>query len=346
MALAVNNRPKEVTATLVIWGVLLVIACVALFFIRNNAIEIINHIHYVNVSRGDKARVLYAEAEKNARKGLQMTVAANEESDEKIVPPKAKPFLEKSIALYDEALKVDARPEFSPERTYYYEMLGQVHDANNNRELELLAHARALLSQQNMTDAMENITEARTLAPQSPEPLLLLAQVQDMTNQTTSAQTSIAELMTSYTVTPKAYWFNGQMLNRQGKVAEAADSLEKAVEGEPRNLTFRRDLANVLASLQRYEQAITVLQNGLTDGGWLDAAYLHSYGIFLMRVNDLDEAIRVLNQADKLAPYSGDIQFTLAEAYHKDGKLRQQASALRRAFQAKPSLADKIFPSE
>ncbi len=343
MNIVAHHSRKELLVTLCIWLVLLACAGTALFFLHRNAIRIIDHINYINVSRSAKAEVLYAEAEKNARALLKKAEQLNLESGRKLSIPASNERLQKTIELFKGAFQADIRPEFSSERTMYYELLGQVHDAAGNHSEQLLAHARAFISQNDTTDSLDYIMQARQASAESPEPLLLLAQLHEKNGQTSEALSALNDLYSSYPVTAKARWVKAGILQKTGKSDEAIAELEKAVAADEKNLTYRRDLGVALANAGQMRQAADRLQTGLSDGGWLDASYLHIYGNYLIAAGDIDEAIRVLMQADELAPYSGDVQWSLANAYHQAGKTRQAASALRRATEIKPELHNEIF---
>ncbi len=343
MKLVGHHTSKELRVPLAVWGILMVMAIAGLLYLRSNALRIIENIHYVDVSRGDKALVLYAEAEKHARQVLEKAEEMNRLSGRKYVVPKNDENLVKSVELLNKALDVDLRDEFSPERTMYYELLGQVHDAAGNRAEQLGAHTRAMMAQRDVADAADFIRVLREVEPQSPEPILLQAQLHLLSNDTSSALTALDELYTSYTVTPKARWVKGQLLTRVGDVENAAVEIRQAIEQRPENLTYRRDLANLLANKEKKAEAVEVLRGGMEHGAWYDAAYLHTYGNYLTDTGKLDEAIRVLKQADELAPYSGDVQWSLAKAYHEAGKPKLAASALRRATEIRPELHEQIF---
>lgn len=338
-----KHAAKEIWITLAIWAMLMAGAIGGLFLLKANAMKIIEHIHYVNVSRGAKAAVLYAEAQKNAAMVLEKAEKMNRLSGKKYNVPAGDEHLKRSLALFEEAFKTDSRQEFAPERTIYYELLGQVHDAAGNRVEQLLAHTRAFMAQRDTEDAKDFINLLREADPDSGEPFLLLAQLHELNHQTTEALTVIDDLYTSYPITPKARWVKARLLSRMGRIEEGVMELSKAVEAEPDNLTYRKDLANFLGHLERTDEAVKVLAPGLKHGGRLDAAYMHSYGIFLTETAEYDEAITVLKEADKLAPYSGDVQFGLARAYHLAGKQKLAASTLRRATEIKPELHNTMF---
>lgn len=343
MKIAGRHVRRELWITLGIWVLLMAFAVSAIFLLRKNALRIIDHIHYVNVSRGAKASVLYAEAEKNAWKVLKKAEQLNRLSAKKYHVPADDKHLQRSLTLYNEALETDIRDEFSPERTMHYELLGQVYDAAGNRSDQILSHARALMSQRAFDDAMDFINLLRDADPVTPEPVILQAQLHDLNGETTRALEVMDDLYESYNVTPKARWVRGSILNKLGKNEEATAEWEQAVAGKPDSLKFRRDLAIILADTDQTDRAVEVMELGVEQGGRLDAAYMHVYGNFLMEVGNLNKAIDVLKQADELAPYSGDVQWSLAKAYHLDGQDRLAASTLRRATEIKPELHNRVF---
>lgn len=343
MKLVARQSRREVTITLCIWAVLMIAAIAALVLLQRSSARIIEQIHYVNVSRVAKANVLYAEAEKHATQVFERAEDLNAESEKKVLVPAGNVHYQKAVSLFDEAQKLDQRPEFDPDRRIYYEMQGQLYDAAGNTEKQLLSHARAFISRGDFLNALDNIREAQAITTGSVEPVLLLAQLRDEQGSSTEALAILQEAQTSITLTPEANWVLGALHLKAGDLESAITAFRTAVEGEPENLTYRRELAIALKIAGKPKEATEVLRIGLNHGAWLDAAYLHVYGEYLVDVGELNEAIRILKQADELAPYSGDVQWSLAKAYHKAGQARQSAATLRRATEIRPELQNQIF---
>lgn len=338
-----STSRRELLITLAIWAALLLGAVVALFALRSRSVDIINNIYYVNVTRGSKAGVLYLEAEKYARKALAAYEDANRKSVEQVLLPADNPDLKRSLSLYEQAMTADARPVFSPERTKSYEIVAQLQESVGNTTAQLLAQAQALMTVGDTPDAVSAIEKARAASPASPEPLTLLAEVQLETGDRPAAQAALDELYTSSTVTPRARWIKGRLLMAENQYKEAVHELEQAIKAQPDSMDVRVDLARSQELAGDKKAAAKTMEQGLSDGGWMDPAYLHTYSGYLLDLNDIDEAVRVLVQADKLAPYSGDVQFSLAQAYNKAGKRAQAAAALRRATEVKPELQDHLL---
>lgn len=338
-----STSKRELLITLGIWAALVCGAVVALFALRSRAVDIINNIYYVNVTRGSKASVLYLEAEKYARRALADYENANRNSAEQVLLPADNPALKRSLSLYEQAVTLDARPAFSPERTKSYEILAQLQESAGDTTAELLSQARALMTVGDKPDALSFIEKARSLQPTSPEPLALLAEVQLETGDVPAARAALDDLYTSSTVPPRARWIKARLLNVENQYKEAVQELEQAIAAQPGNMDFRLELARSQNLAGDKQAAAKTMERGLSDGGWLDPAYLHTYSGYLLALEDINEAVRVLVQADKLAPYSGDVQYSLAQAYNKAGKRAQAAAALRRATEIKPELQDQVL---
>jgi len=342
MRLTGNTSKREVWITLCIWGVLLVLGITAVLLLRYNALAILERLYFVNVGRGQKAQVLYAEAEKHSRAILKKASSLNKTSSVKVLVPETDPQLQQVEKLYVQAFEWDARSEFDPERSVHYELLAQVEDAAGDTPSRLINSARAFMTVQNYTDARDYLTSAIEISG-APEATVVLAQLSLKEDKTSEAIALLNKLESSNTLSAKALWVKSQAYVKQLDNVQAEASLRKAVEIAPNNLTFRQDLGQMLYANGNAAESIRVMEAGLDDGGWLDPAYLHVYGDYLTNAGDMEEAIRVLKQADELAPWSGDIQWSLARAYHKGGKAALAASALRRATEAKPELHDNVF---
>ncbi len=338
-----NHNRRELLITFAIWGVLLCGAITGLFVLRAKAVDIINHIYYVNVTRGAKATVLYAEAEKNARAVMADFQRRNANSGELVPVPKDDEHLQRALALYEEAFEIDPQPIFSEQRTVHYEMLAQLHESAGDSAGQRLAHAHALLTVGDEAAALSYLEQAREEEPESAEPLVLLARVHLRNDNVGAAAEILEQAFALAEVSAEARYVKADVAARQNDIETAINEMRLAVTESPENLDYRARLADFLARTQKFDEGQKIMQDGLAYGGWLDPAYLHRYASFLDNTNDLEEAIRVLEQADKLAPYSGDVQFQLARLYNKAGRKRQAASALRRATEVKPELQDRMF---
>jgi len=342
MKLTGKTSKREVRITLGIWAVLLVLGIAAVLLLRYNVMAILERLYFVNVGRGQKAQVLYAEAEKHSRAVLEKAHSLNKSAHVKVSVPETYPQLRQAEKLYEQAFEWDARPEFDLERSVHYELLAQVEDAAGDASGQLINNARAFMTVQNYGDARDYLTSAIRISG-APEATVVLAQLSLKEHKTSEAIALLNELESSKPLSAKALWVKSQGYVQQLDNVKAEESLRKAVEAAPKNLTFRQDLGQMLYANGNSAESIRVMEAGLDDGGWLDPAYLHVYGDYLTNAGDLAEAIRVLKQADELAPWSGDIQWSLARAYHKAGKAALAASALRRATEAKPELHDNVF---
>lgn len=336
---------REVRITLVIWAILLSAAIAGLLLLNANATWILNHIYIVSASRGAKAEALYAEADQEAAAVFKEAQRLNNEASKKVLVNPSNRHFERATRLFHDAFAMDIRPEFDASRAEQYELYAQVMDAAGEEEEQLLASAKAFLARGDKKDALQYIDKARALPRASIEPAVLQAQAELLDKDTSAAAAALGDLMTSSALSAKGYYVRSQVQAGLGKQSAATADLEQAVKAQPSSVTYRRAYAVALAAEGRVKDSLAVFQQGLDKGGWNDAAYLHVYGDNLLKASQFNEAIRVLQRADELAPQSGDVQLSLARAYYKNGQARMADSVFRRAIQARPELHDKLLDS-
>jgi len=336
---------REVRITLVIWGVLLAAAIAALLLLNANSAWILNNIYIVSASRGAKAEALYAEADQEAAAVLKEAQRLNSEASHKVLVKPTNSHFERATKLFHDAFAMDIRPEFDAGRAEQYELYAQVMDAAGEEEQQLLASAKAFLARGDKKDALQYIEKARALPKVSIEPVVLQAQAELVDGNTSAAAAAMGDLMTTGELSAKGFYVRSQVQAGLGKQEAATADLEQAVKAEPSSVTYRRAYALALAADDRIKESLAVFQQGLDKGGWNDAAYLHVYGDNLLKASLYDEAIRVFQRADELAPQSGDVQLSLARAYYKNGQARMADSVFRRAIQARPELHDRLLES-
>lgn len=335
---------REVVITLIIWLVLLVLACIGLATLRASTSRILHYIYYVNVSRGAKANVLYEEANKYAIRLLKDFEGLNEDSAAKVgIPSDSKDYL-RSVQLFDEAMKYDPYPEFSTERIPHYEMLGQLYEASSEPQVDaLLMYARASMARGNYEGAERQIHIALDRQSTATRSHVLLAQLRQLQDRTTEGLALLHDLSNMEPLDSKGYWVRANLYQATGEGQNALRDFEQAVVEAPDNIDYRKNFALALTAHKEDEKANRIMAEGLDLGGWQDPAYLHVYGEMLIRGSQYEEAVRILKQADKLGPNSGDIQWSLASAYHYSGQARQAASTLNRAIAIRPELQGRVF---
>ncbi len=120
----------------------------------------------------------------------------------------------------------------------------------------------------------------------------------------------------------------------QGRLDEAEADLERAVQVSPFHQRSRRQLAGLLESAGRRQDAVAVYEEMLRiqpeDG---DTHY--QLGALLLD-SDLDAALPHLEEAARLAPARPNFLTTLAVAYINAGRMVEAETALRRALTLTP----------
>jgi len=123
----------------------------------------------------------------------------------------------------------------------------------------------------------------------------------------------------------------GYVLERQGKLPEAAQQFEKLIDLHPtREAHF--ELGRILVNQQQYQAAIAHFQQILVPEDDKTPAYLYALGATYGRAGDETQAVRYLKQARQLATSQG--QAALAAEINQDlGQL--QAHPISAPFRPK-----------
>ena len=105
----------------------------------------------------------------------------------------------------------------------------------------------------------------------------------------------------------------GAALLTVGDFAGALECRNELVERQPDNAVRRVDRAQVLAQLQRYEEAIADLDAALQQIG-PSSSLLKDKGLFLRRAGRPQEAVRTYRKAIDLNPADADLRAALGDA--------------------------------
>ncbi len=137
------------------------------------------------------------------------------------------------------------------------------------------------------------------------------------------------ELLEKYPAQPNAHYLKGYILLLK-HTPEAVEEFRKELEISPNHVPARLQIA--------YER----LQRGDADGGLPyakravelapnDFTAWDIYGRLLLEANRVEEAVRALEKAVRLAPESAEVHFHLATAYSRAGR-KEDAARHTRAF--------------
>lgn len=149
---------------------------------------------------------------------------------------------------------------------------------------------------------------------------------------------AMAELIQSLRETadwPEVNVTLGNLLLRQGRVADGMAAYRRAIALDPRFLGGYINLADAYRDQGNDSAGARVLHDGLTR--LPQAAELHhTLGLLLVRTGDKATALKELEQASRLAPDQARFLYVYAIALHSDGQTARALAVLRDADQRHP----------
>jgi tetratricopeptide (TPR) repeat protein len=216
----------------------------------------------------------------------------------------------------------------------------------------------------NPTAARDALVEALKLSPETPDDLLLTAQIAEANDDLDLAQTAYQRLLSAHPGPGLSAAANGglaQLLIKQKKYADAEPLLKTAVERDPRDPALNAQLATALLAQGKDDEALPVLEtlrqlepdnaavdqmlaDAYSQGGHPEKAdpiyarmaganpgneeILASQGENLVREKLYPQAQQVLQQAVKLKPDDGDAWSGLAFAASENKQYQLALDAL------------------
>lgn len=133
-------------------------------------------------------------------------------------------------------------------------------------------------------------------------------------------------------------WYNlGLTLLEQGRMAEAAEGFEEALQIRPDFGLAHYQLGRVLAQQGRLDVAERELALAMRHAPDLPDAHYGYATLLLRRDGGSDEALRHLRRAASLAPDAAAVRLDLARALARRGETREAAAELRAAIRLEPS---------
>jgi tetratricopeptide (TPR) repeat protein len=130
-------------------------------------------------------------------------------------------------------------------------------------------------SQTNFAKALDNYTKALEIEPQNEAALLAIARLYVRQKQFGQAEEFFGKAIA---VKPQSTLFNelASVQQQQGKTAQAQASVQRAIEMEPSNIRYRNNLAGMLVSGGRSDEAVKQLEQVFPPAvANYNVAYLH-----------------------------------------------------------------------
>lgn len=137
---------------------------------------------------------------------------------------------------------------------------------------------------------------------------------------------------------PAANHLMGLVHLQQGRAAEAADHIARAVRSKPENSQYQANLGVALNAAGRSAEAVDALQRATT----IDPEFAEAYsnlGMALRGLGRLEDAITAYRRAVRLRPKEAGFHFNLANTLRDAGYLFEAESAYRRAILQRPKYA-------
>lgn len=339
-----NSKRKDLIGVLVIWLVLLMIALGAWWVVKSNALDLIYHIEYVEGNRFTRAEALYAEAEKHAFNALQRLDAHVLKTSKTLAVPPLHPDDEnvtKGLALFERAFRLDPRTTFHMDKAKYYDRAATLAGLGGHSDTQIKYHTAGLASLGKPSEALKYLHSVVDDNSASPERRLLESEVLLNANRIDEAAKTLA--LVNDPANPEYLRQMAEYAHRSGNFKGAVESYVAYLELVPTDIDSRKALATVLHRQQQPSEAVAVMIPGIEHGGGDDAGYLHILGDAAFAAKDYELAITYLEQGADVDPVSGDLQFSLARAYHANGDKGKAARALQRAVQLNPELQSRVL---
>jgi len=135
------------------------------------------------------------------------------------------------------------------------------------------------------------------------------------------------------------YYNLGNALSKQGRISEAIESYERALQLDPTYSVGYYALGNTLAQQGKLEEATHYLQKAVILDPDLVEAY-SNLGQVLFRQGKLENATQQFRKALELRPTSGEIHFNLGNALISQGRTKEAVKYFQEAIKIKPDFVD------
>lgn len=199
------------------------------------------------------------------------------------------------------------------------------------------------LVRKDYTAAAQAFTDARSALPNSPHPLLGLADVALSTGKTERARTLIEEAVRMAPADATVWIAQGRFRHGQRDFIGAEQSFKKAIELQPKNWRAHIDLADLsMSNLGKVDQAIEAYEAALK----IEPKHpgtLYGYGVALLAKRAFPSAIEALGAARERAPGNILVALALARAQLGNGDLQPALAGFDAILSQSPNLAGGLI---
>jgi serine/threonine protein kinase/tetratricopeptide (TPR) repeat protein len=135
--------------------------------------------------------------------------------------------------------------------------------------------------------------------------------------------------LASNPISPMVHWLAGHFLLSVGEHQPAIQEIERALEADPLNISYRRSLAFCLSGAGREADAAQQCRRNIEfDEGEYWSYFLLS--LIQAQRGDLEEAVQLARKAYSLAPWLLPVVAILASVLMRAGEAREAATVLRK----------------
>jgi putative PEP-CTERM system TPR-repeat lipoprotein len=190
-------------------------------------------------------------------------------------------------------------------------------------------------------DAQASFAEAEKLAPQSVDPLLASARLLIAKHSYAAAEAKVDRALTLNARAPEALLLKGQLLNLNGKRADALQVLNTVLEIAPNMIAARLERANILVASNEDAKAKADVEAALkleprSAGG------IYLQAVLAARAKDFTAADQALTRIQSLLPRFPRGNYFLAVVKFNLGQAEQAASAASKYVAQNPLDLDGV----
>lgn len=206
----------------------------------------------------------------------------------------------------------------------------------------LAAQVEVLIKKGQTTSALEKISNARNVLPDSKPLLLLAANVQRRLGMISDAKKTLEEAILHYSDDTSVLNCLANVYADIGLYTEAENMLQRALVKEPDNAAILNNIGSLKMNTNRLDEAGRFFRKSLKKSpGW--SVPDNNLKILQTRIDILEQEIEQLREEFAKHPNYPDIGFHLGKSLFLRGFFSESGSVLRNVLKKKPSLLSALF---